>query len=305
MKRPFILIVLVFLLLAACGTAPAATTQPTQNIVEPTAIPATPTTAPSETPQPSPTAIPPTETPLPPTFTPTAVPPTDTQIPPTVDMEAAIQSAKIILFEDMSYSRYIKEALDEAGIPYTDVGDRLGTFQKELTSGTQWDLIIAAAEGRGGVAGEFFDYINQQLEGGASVILEMWTLDWVAGGRIQPILAKCGIEFQANWINPTNRGAYWIDSTSPMANMPNVVSPDRFVNYWEGDVGDLVSLAPGSNAQILASANKPNSSRDGLITVCYDGRLLLQTFSTHDHQESTMVDLWQNYVYNMLSNRFK
>lgn len=307
MQRTLILCIVFSLLLGACTATSTQTTsdQPVQNQPEPSSNPATPTTAPSDTPEPSPTPIPPTETPVPPTFTPTAIPPTNTQPPPTVDLQALIQTANIILFEDMAYSRYIKKALDEGGYTYTDVADRLGTFQKELLSGTKWDLIIAAAEGRGGVAGEFFDYINQQLDGGASVILEIWILDSVVGGRIQPILDKCGIEFQSNWVNPSVRGAYWVDDSIPFANEPNIVSASRFVNYWRGDVGDLVSLAFGSNAQILASANKPNSTNDGLITLCYDGRLLLQTFSTHDHPEDDMVQLWQNYVYNMLSNRFK
>jgi hypothetical protein len=222
-----------------------------------------------------------------------------------VDLAAAMQSAKIILFEDMFFSRYIKQALDEGGYTYTDVADRLGTFQKELTSDTKWDLVIAAAEGRGGVQGEFFDYINQQLENGASMILEMWTLDRVHDGRIQPVLEKCGIEFQDDWVNPSNRGVFWADPSSQIANEPNEVTLTRFTNFWEGDVGDLVMLSPASQATILGSADEANATMDGLITVCYDGRLLLQTFSTHDHSQDTMVKLWQNYVYYMLSNRYK
>lgn len=303
MKRTFILCMLFVLALSACTGI--ATTATTAAPAQPTAVPASATTAPTSTSvPPTETPVPPTETPVPPTFTPTAVPPTDTQVPPTVDVQAAIDQAKIIIFEDMSYSRYIKEALDKGGYTYTDVSDRLGSFQKELLSGTKWDLIIAAAEGRGGVAGEFYDYLNKQLDDGASVILEMWTLNYDATGRIAPILDKCGIEFQADWVNPSNRGVYWVDKTLPIANQPNVVDASRFTTFWSGDVGDLVSLAPGSNAKILASANQPNASRDGLLTSCYDGRLLLQTFSTHDHSENTMVQMWQNYIYDMLSNRF-
>ncbi len=305
MKRVFILFVVAFLLLSACSSPQASAPPVTEAVVEPATIPPTSTTAPTDTPLPSPTPIPPTETPLPSTSTATAIPPTETQPAPTVDIKAAIQSANIILFEDMAYSPYIKEALDQGGYTYTNVADRLGTFQKELLSDTKWDLIIAAAEGRGGVAGEFFDYIAKQLDNGASVIMEIWILDYVAEGRIQPILEKCGIEFQGNWANPSNRGVYWVDDTLPIANEPNKVSLTRFTNYWDGDVGDLVSLAPNSSAQILASADEPNSSHNGLLTVCYDGRLLLQTFSTHDHPEATMVQAWQNYVYYMLSNRFK
>ena len=305
MKRIFIFLAIACLLISSCKSSTPSPTIQAQEQIKPTAVPATPTIVQTDTPQPSPTTIPPTETPLPPTFTPTAIPPTDTQPAPTVDIQAAIDSANIILFEDMFFSRYVKKALDEGGYTYTDVADRLGTFQKELLSETKWDLIIAAAEGRGGVAGEFFDYINQQLENGASVILEIWTLDSVAGGRIQPILDRCAIDYQANWVNPSNRGVYWVDENSPFATVPNTVSPSRFGIYWEGDVGDLVYLTPGSDSQILASANEPNPTRDGLVTLCGDERLLLQTFSTHDHSESVMVDLWQNYIYNMLYNRFK
>ena len=302
MKRLPVLCIVFVMLFSACNLgAPAPTaTQPVQEIVEATPIPPTNTPEPTATLEPSPTPVPPTDTPTP-------LPPTDTPIPPTptVDLAAAIQSANIVLYEDLFFSRYVKTALDEAGYIYTDVGDRLGSFQEELLSDTKWDLVIAAAEGRGGVQGEFFDYIYQQLESGASVIMELWILDWVAGGRIQPILDECGIDFQANWVNPSNRGVFWTDPAHPIANEPNQVSLTRFTLFWEGDIGDLVSLTSGSSATILGSANQGNPSRDGLITLCYDGRLLLQTFSTHDHSEETMIQLWQNYVYFMLSNRFR
>ena len=208
-----------------------------------------------------------------------------------------MRSANIVLYEDLFFSRYVKAALDDGGYIYTDVGDRLGTFQEELLSDTKWDLVIAAAEGRGGVQGEFFDYIYQQLEGGASVIMELWIIDWVAGGRIQPILDECGIELQANWVNASNRGVFWTDPAHPIANEPNQVSLNRFTIFWEGDIGDLMSLTPGSTATILGSANQANPNRDGLLTLCYDGRLLLQTFSSHDHAEETMIQAWQNYIF--------
>ena len=302
MKRLLILCIVFVLLFAACKvtSTPIAPTQPVQEEPSPSPVPPSDTPAPTATPEPSPTPIPPTDTPTP-------LPPTDTPLPPTptVDLVAAMQSANIVLYEDLFFSRYVKTALDEAGYVYTDVGDRLGTFQEELLSDTKWDLVIAAAEGRGGVQGEFFDYIYQQLESGASVIMELWILDWVAGGRIQPILDECGIDFQANWVNPSNRGVFWTDPTHPIANEPNPVSLTRFTIFWDGDIGDLVSLTPGSTATILGSANEGNPSGNGLITLCYDGRLLLQTFSTHDHPQETMIQLWQNYVYFMLSNRFK
>jgi hypothetical protein len=63
--------------------------------------------------------------------------------------ERLLKSAKILLFEDMSASRYIrlvKEALDEAGYFYLDVGSAKGWFKSQLLSGVEWDLVIAAAE---------------------------------------------------------------------------------------------------------------------------------------------------------------
>lgn len=214
-----------------------------------------------------------------------------------------MSSAKILLFEDMISWGYIKKGLDKAGIKVTFVGDRIGTFKKEITSGSRWDLIIAAAEGRGGVQGEFFDYLKDQLDKGASVILELWTLDYNAKGRVAPILEECGIEFQANWVNPSDRGVYWSDPSHPIATHPNEVDLKRFTNFWSGDIGDLVKKTTGSKAQIIASANKGNPDRDGLITLCYDGRLILQTFSTHDHMERDAIKLWQNYVYFALKTR--
>jgi hypothetical protein len=294
-------LVLILVLLTGCN-ASATQSAPTQ----PAAV------QPTETARPTDTSIPPTNTPVPPTNTSvpptsTPVPPTNTPVPPTptVDMEAAMKSAKILVFEDMVFDPYIKTALDKAGYKTTYVADRMGSFKKEIQSDTKWDLVIAAAEGRGGVQGEFFDYIKQQLDGGASVIMEMWTLDTNAKGRFAPVLEECGIQFQANWINPSNRGVFWTDASHPLANEPNQLSLTHFTNYWVGDLGDLVSKTPGSKAQIVASANAGNPEKDGLITVCYDGRLILQTFSTHDHAAADAVKLWQNYVYFALKTRIQ
>jgi hypothetical protein len=79
------LIVLVLpLLLGACGGEPAPTPAPTQVVQVPTDTPIPPTNTPVP---PTDTPIPPTDTPIPPTATPeptnTAVPPTDTPMPPT------------------------------------------------------------------------------------------------------------------------------------------------------------------------------------------------------------------------------
>jgi hypothetical protein len=78
------------LLLSACGEEPTPTAAPTQVVQAPSDTPVPPTSTslpPTDTPVPSDTPVPPTATPIPPTATPeptdTPVPPTDTPVPPT------------------------------------------------------------------------------------------------------------------------------------------------------------------------------------------------------------------------------
>jgi len=42
-----------------------------------------------------------------------------------------------------------------------------------------------------------------------------------------------------------------------------------------------------------------------LLTECLDGRLVWQTFSTHDYKDQDMISLWQNYIYNALQARYE
>lgn len=35
------------------------------------------------------------------------------------------------------------------------------------------------------------------------------------------------------------------------------------------------------------------------------GRLVIQTFSTHDYEYNLMLELWQNYIINSLTNHYK
>ena len=94
------------------------------------------------------------------------------------ELEEKIKSAKILLFEDISGNtlgllRYIKESLDSAGYSYTDVGSAQGWLKDQLLSLKEWDLIIIASEMSGRVSGEYFDYIQDHLNRGTSVIIEM------------------------------------------------------------------------------------------------------------------------------------
>ncbi len=171
-----------------------------------------------------------------------------------MDASPKMKSANILLYEDVSGAylpRYVKQALDDLGFPYIDVTDHLGDFKEQLLSGTKWDLIISAAEARTGVRGEFFDYINTQLDNGSSAIIEIWTLNSIVNGKIAPLMRKCGVKYQSDWFKPpdTERSAWWLAPDNPVLNRPNKgLSLAHPVIYWSGDIGDLIALSSGGGA---------------------------------------------------------
>jgi hypothetical protein len=273
------------------------------------AIP-TDTMVPTDTPEPTPS---PTETNVPEVTQTEVPPPTDTPIPvtPTPDFDAWMTTAKILIYEDVSgiyLPRYVKEALDSMGLSYVDVKDALGNFKGQILSGTDWDLIISAQESRSGVKGEFFDYLNEQLTQGTSVIVEMWDLDDIAGGRISTILTRCGIKLHRDWWDPASneRSIWWLVPEHPMFHQPNEgISLAHYSLYWFGDAGDLLKIIPGSEAVLLAGTEAQVKDSYATVATCLDGRFILQTHSSHDYRREDMVRLWQNYIYNTLMSRFE
>jgi hypothetical protein len=237
----------------------------------------------------------------------------DTPLPtPTVvDVTVKMKSARILLFEDVAgiyLKRYVQEALDNLGYPYVDVADRLGSFKEQLVSGVQWDLVISASEARSGVRGEFFDYIKSQLDNGGSAILEVWTLNNIVNGKIAPLMMECGVRYQSDWLNPpdSERSVWWLNPDNPVLNQPNKgISLAHPVLYWTGDAGDLISLSNGGDATLLGGTIPTKKTSFGTLAVCMQGRLILQTFSTHDYRENEIVPLWENYIYNTLKARFE
>jgi hypothetical protein len=241
-----------------------------------------------------------------------------TQSPPTLEEQRLLKSAKILLFEDMSASRYIrlvKEALDEAGYFYLDVGSAKGWFKSQLLSGVDWDLVIAAAEAEREFGGEFFEYIDAHLERGAAVIIENWDLDNAPLGRVKPILDRCGVSFQSDWYEPEMRVFYWTDPADPILNYPNQLSSGlrNTPRLWHGDIGDLLEVKPrtqssmgmqSGEAVILASDNHSSLNDHGLLVSCVGGRMILQTFRSHEYHHDDMVALWQNYIYQTLMHHF-
>lgn len=227
-----------------------------------------------------------------------------------ISEERLLKSAKILLFEDMSASRYIrlvKEALDEAGYFYLDVGSAKGWFKSQLLSGVEWDLVIAAAEAPREFGGEFFEYIDAQLERGAAAIIENWDLDSAPTGRAKPMLDRCGVSVQSDWYEPEMRVFFWTDPAHPIFNYPNRLTSGlrNAAPLWRGDVGDLLqaNLSPG-NALILAADNRSLANDHGLLVTCLDGRMILQTFRSHEYHHDDMVALWQNYIYQTLKSHF-
>jgi hypothetical protein len=248
-----------------------------------------------------------------PTQTPAGLEVTQTRTPVDPD-ERLLKSARILLFEDMSASRhirYVKEALDRAGYFYLDVGSAKGWFKSQLLSPVEWDLVIAAAAARRDFGGEFFGYINDQVARGAGAVIEYYDIDSAPNGKIKPLLDRCGVEFQADWYEPDLRVFYWLDPENPVFNQPNQI-PNALRNaesLWSGDLGDLMQIKskagqPAGDAVLLAGTNASWKNDHGVLVSCVGGRMILQTFSSHEYAMNDMVMLWQNYVYQTLKNHF-
>jgi hypothetical protein len=231
-------------------------------------------------------------------------------------LESKIKAAKILLFEDVSGNnvgalRYVKEALDSGGYSYTDVGSAQGWFKDQMIAQKEWDLIIAASEMSGRISGEYYDYLGTYLDQGSAMIIEMWGLDGIFQGKIRTILNTCGIEFESNWISPPVRSVWFLVPEHPIFHYPNEIGPSLrdYVKLRE-DSGDLVEIKyqngkPTGDAQLLAGTKIDLKDSHGVLTTCYGGRLVLQSFSSHQYHQEDIVKLWQNYVHYTLMNHFK
>jgi hypothetical protein len=223
-------------------------------------------------------------------------------------MDELIRNAKILVYEDAGGARlpeWVKSTLDLMGLKYVHDGDALGDFMSHLNSSTQWDLIIVAAESRSGVQGEFWDIITPKVTSDkTALIVEMWYLSRIANGRIQSLTTKCGIEFQATrkYVDST----YTLDTSNPIFSTPNGgFSLTNYVGYWTDKGGDYVRLTGSGDATLLAGGFLKEKSRYGLITSCVEGRVIIQTFSSHDYHLEQMQMLWENYIINTLTNHFR
>jgi hypothetical protein len=154
------------------------------------------------------------------------------------------------------------------------------------------------------------------LQRGVALIVEMWDLDDIIYGKIETVpkvkwlMDTCGVELQADWYNPQNRQVWLLQPQHLLLSKPNVVSKlDNVGIIWRGDIGDLMKIKRVNNqivgdATFLVGLSPANPSINGMLTTCMGGRVVLQTFDSHEYTREDVIKLWQNYVYHTLNNHF-
>lgn len=259
------------------------------------------------------------ETPMQPGNTPPAAPPPQVP-PPQGNINEMMKNAQILLFEDAiadpTMARYVKQTLDSMGLRYKDDGNAIGWLKNDLLSGSPtgkpWDLVILAIEARGNVSGEYFEYLQDVLNKGTSVVMEAWHLDEISKGKIAPILTKCGVQvypyFPRN-LDLTDVVLYPYPAASehPIMNDPNHgLNFTKSLNTWlyYGDLGSLMALTGQGNPIFLLGRDPKSGIKDAALVSCLNGQLTLQTFSSHSFSYDRMGPLWENYITNALRVRF-
>ncbi len=309
----------VALAIQQTGMAMEQTNAAQAQVVQPSATPE-PTLQPTYTPYPTYTSQPEVEQPTeePPEQPPVQPSPTATEEQaPSVTFDEWMEDVDILLYDDMyglGFTTIIENAVDGLGLGSNtkNVGGAMGDLLSNLNSATDWDLIIIGAESRDSISGEYFDVIADQMDDGTSFIIEIWYIDEISFGRIQPVMQRCGINFHRDWWRPQNADLndyliYLLEPQDPLFSEPNTISmliPS--INYmWWADIGDLLEINAGSDAVLMAGALPKEHSSYGAIAECLDGRMIWQTFSTHDYKYQDMINLWQNYIYNTLEARYE
>jgi len=254
-----------------------------------------------------PPAQPTSPPPQPATPEPAVAEPAQVQATPTVDVEARIRSANVLVYEntdEYGIGMWVQDALDAMGIKYTQTGSYSGHFMEYLNSGKKYDLIIVDAEAKDRISGEFWDVINTRLtRDKVALIAEVWYLDTEATGPISKVLSGCGIRYQKDYSLADS--IYWWDPTHPIFTEPNTVLPLLHYNrYWENQTGDQIRLGGSGDAELIAGLAAKKSSQEGVLATCYDGRVIIQTFSDHDYDQADILPLWENYIHYTLKNHF-
>lgn len=256
----------------------------------------------------------PTYTPYP-TYTMSAE---DAVAPPVSDIKDKIKASNILIFEDVAGTTdlvpivtNVINMMNFSGGKIINTSDALGDFKAQATSSTQWDLMIVAAEVRSSFSGEMFEAMYDHVNNGGAVIIETWYLDKVGTGKIAPILSKCGVRLFRDWARDTNYDPFkysitWLDSSHPLLSMPNnVLAPSYPYPEWFGDAGDLLELGPSGDAQMIGGLYQNRKSDYGVLASCLGGRMVIQTFSTHDYEMEIVQPLWENYITYTLMNHYE
>lgn len=226
-----------------------------------------------------------------------------------VDTKALIKASNILIYEDVAGNPDLVpivantvNAMHFSGGKIINTGDALGKFREHANSATEWDLIIVAAESRSSFSGELFEVMYDHIDNGAAVIIEIWYLDRVVNGKISPILNDCGVtlfrDWERNWnYDPFDYSIYWLDPHHPLLSTPNIAqAPSYPYPEWFGDAGDLLELSSGGDAVLVGGTHASRKSDHGVLASCMDGRMVIQTFSTHDYKMDIMQALWENYI---------
>ena len=244
--------------------------------------------------------------------------PTPTEVPSIVEtFDDWLSDVNILVYEDMWGSNeqlHVTLAINNLGLEQntTHVRNAIGDLMENMRADTTWDLIVIAFESRSYTySGEVFEVLRDQIDRGTSVVLEIWYIDRIASGTIQPLMQECGITLHQNWTRQENEDlnrfvVYIWEPDSPFLSNPHEITfmGPAGVRWPTGDVGDLIRLIPGSKARMLAGL-LPYPSHFGLMAECFDGRMIWQTFSSHDYRDSQMLNLWENYIYNALNARYE
>lgn len=241
-----------------------------------------------------------------------------TEPPPEMDMGQRIKASNILIYEDIvGDPRHVPivantvTAMNFSGGKVINVGDALGDFRGHANSATRWDLMIVAAEDRDAFSGEMFEMMYDHIDNGGAVIIELWYLDQVVSGKIAPILRDCGVTLFRDWtrdrdFDPYKYSIYWLDTTHPLLSTPNAVeAPSYPYPVWFGDAGDLLEYGAGGDA-VMIGGLFPNRENDyGTLASCLGGRMVIQTFSSHDYKQDLVEALWENYITYTLTKHYE
>lgn len=224
-----------------------------------------------------------------------------------------------------------------------NVKDATGKFLENLNSSQSWDLIIGATEFREDLQGDIWQQIERRMEEKKSaLILKIWYLDGINMGEINSLMEHCGVQFQKNLekvegSNPNDYLIYYLDEEHPVFQEPNEIGdergflipvpppriwvepqiyrgtvvvegsyqiPTRMPFVWVDDVGDLIEITNPSKATLLAGTHRDLKESYGVITSCYEGRMIMQNFRNIDYKDEDVIGLWQNYILYTLNNRY-